>query len=55
MSKAPSHIGHDHTHGMARNSLRLAFFLILLILITEVVGGLLANSLTLLSDAGHVI
>ena len=47
--------GHNHTHGLARNSLRLAFFLTLIILIAELVGGLLANSLALLSDAGHVI
>lgn len=49
------HSGHNHTHGMARNSLRLAFFLTLIILIAELVGGLLANSLALLSDAGHVV
>jgi cobalt-zinc-cadmium efflux system protein len=53
MSKG--HSGHNHTHGLARNSLRLAFFLTLLILIAELVGGLLANSLALLSDAGHVV
>ena len=49
------HSGHNHTHGMARNSLRLAFFLTLIILITELVGGLLANSLALISDAWHVV
>jgi cobalt-zinc-cadmium efflux system protein len=49
------HNGHNHTHGLARNSLRLAFFLTLIIVIVEVVGGLLANSLALLSDAGHVV
>ena len=47
--------GHDHTHGMAKQSLRLAFFLTIIILIVEVTGGLLANSLALLSDAGHVV
>ena len=55
MSHAHSHGGHDHTHGMARNSLRLAFFLTLIILVAEIAGGLLANSLALLSDAGHVV
>ena len=49
------HSGHNHTHGLARNSLRLAFFLTLIILIAELAGGLLANSLALLSDAGHVV
>lgn len=46
---------HDHTQGMARQTLRLAFFLTLLILAAEVIGGLLANSLALLADAGHVL
>lgn len=49
------HVDHDHTHGMAKQTLRLAFFLTLLILAAEVAGGLLANSLALLSDAGHVL
>jgi cobalt-zinc-cadmium efflux system protein len=40
---------------MAQQTLRLAFFLTLLILVAEVVGGILANSLALLSDAGHVL
>jgi cobalt-zinc-cadmium efflux system protein len=55
MSNGHSHSGHNHTYGLARNSLRLAFFLTLIILLAEVVGGLLANSLALLSDAGHVV
>jgi cobalt-zinc-cadmium efflux system protein len=49
------HAGHDHTHGMARQTLRLAFFLTMLILAAELVGGFAANSLALLSDAGHVL
>jgi cobalt-zinc-cadmium efflux system protein len=55
MSDEHSHSEHNHTHGLARKSLRLAFFLTLIILLAEVVGGLLANSLALLSDAGHVV
>src|ERR1700676_1812273 len=49
------HAGHDHSHGMAKQSLRLAFFLTMLILVAELVGGFAANSLALLSDAGHVV
>ena len=49
------HAGHNHSHGMAKQSLRLAFFLTMLILIAELVGGFVANSLALLSDAGHVV
>src|SRR6202049_3614792 len=49
------HAGHNHSHGMAKQSLRLAFFLTMLILVAELVGGFAANSLALLSDAGHVV
>ena len=49
------HTGHDHTHGMAKQTLRLAFFLTILILGAEIIGGLIANSLALLSDAGHAL
>src|SRR5262245_52933921 len=44
---------HNHSHGMAKNALRLAFFLSLLIIVAEVIGGVFAHSLALLSDAGH--
>ena len=49
------HHHHDHTHGLAKRGLRLAFFLTAVILGVEVMGGVLANSLALLSDAGHVV
>ncbi len=49
------HAGHDHTHGMAKQTLRLAFFLSLIILAAELIGGILSHSLALLSDAGHVL
>src|SRR5579859_1624239 len=50
-----THAGHNHAHGLAEQSLRLAFFLTMLILIAELAGGFFANSLALLSDAGHVV
>ena len=46
------HAGHDHTHGMAKQTLRLAFFLSLIIVAAEVGGGLLAHSLNGLSESG---
>src|SRR5947209_15893347 len=49
------HEGHSHTQGMAKQTLRLAFFLTMLIIAAEVTGGLLAHSLALLSDAGHAL
>ena len=50
-----SHQGHNHAHGMAKKTLRLAFFLTLIILVAGLTGGILANSLALLSDAGHIV
>src|SRR5205807_8401896 len=51
------HVGHqhNHTHGMAKQTLRFAFFLTIIILAAELVGGIIGNSLALLSDAGHVV
>lgn len=56
--EAHDHKGHDHTHDL-KNTLysRLwwAFFINLVFLIIEVIGGLLVNSLALLADAGHML
>ena len=46
---------HNHSHGLIGAKLRTAFFLTIVILAVEVVGGVLSNSLALLSDAGHVL
>lgn len=46
---------HGHSHAFTRESLRLGFALTAMILIVELIGGLLAHSLALLSDAGHVL
>jgi len=47
--------GHTHAPGQGgERGLRLALGLTLVILCVEVVGGLLAHSLALLADAGHV-
>jgi cobalt-zinc-cadmium efflux system protein len=55
MSHEHSGHNHNHIHGMAKQTLRIAFFLTIIILVAELVGGLFANSLALLSDAGHVV
>ena len=50
---------HDHHHGISpdadRGKLRLALGLILGFMVVEVVAGLLADSLALLSDAAHML
>ncbi len=45
---------HDHGHSGGRDLL-IALSITLLMMVVEIVGGLLANSLALLSDAGHML
>ncbi|CAA7601720.1 cation diffusion facilitator family transporter [Acididesulfobacillus acetoxydans] len=54
--------GHSHKHGglgghvhASGDRLKWAFWATMIILAVEVIGGSLANSLALLSDAGHVL
>src|SRR5262245_1284627 len=55
------HSDHSHVHPQERNrkaSQRLLFIVLILTfayMLAEVVGGYLANSLALLSDAGHML
>jgi cobalt-zinc-cadmium efflux system protein len=55
--------GHEHdnaqglskVHGGGKKDLLIAFSITLLMMVAEVIGGLLSNSLALLSDAGHML
>ena len=56
--------GHTHDHGHSHGPsggpsqagrLRIALAITLLVLVAELVGGFVANSLTLLADAGHML
>lgn len=49
--------GHDHHHGHNANkkSLLLSLGIITTFLVVEVIGGIMTNSLALLSDAGHML
>jgi cobalt-zinc-cadmium efflux system protein len=57
------HHGHEHDHDHEDvfhshapiGKMKLAFFLTLIILIVELIGGFISHSLALLSDAGHVV
>jgi len=49
-------MGHDHhTAAGLGNKLKYSIIISLAILVAEVIGGLISNSLALLSDAGHVL
>ncbi|KKB34701.1 cation diffusion facilitator family transporter [Bacillus thermotolerans] len=49
-------MGHNHNHANNnRSALKWSFFLISIYMIVEVIGGLMTNSLALLSDAGHML
>ncbi len=58
MTHTHDHHHHDgelfHTHVPA-DRMRLAFFVTIGILVVEIVGAIVSNSLALLSDAGHVL
>ncbi|KGR85388.1 cation diffusion facilitator family transporter [Lysinibacillus odysseyi] len=49
--------GHDHSHVHTSNKkvLFVSFLIIASFMVVEVIGGLLTNSLALLSDAGHML
>ena len=50
---------HNHTHSetqaLNRRGLKIAFAITLTIMVVEAIGGVMANSLALLSDAGHML
>ena len=46
---------HDHTHGANKKALTISLILIASFMIVEIIGGVLTNSLALLSDAGHML
>jgi cobalt-zinc-cadmium efflux system protein len=48
---------HDHSgHGdVTGRPLKITLGLVLVIMVAEVIGGLVSNSLALLSDAGHML
>ena len=48
------HAGHDHGGGDSAR-LRLALAITATLLIAEVIGGILSNSIALLADAGHML
>jgi cobalt-zinc-cadmium efflux system protein len=52
---------HDHDHGLrqvsagGKKDILIALTITLLMMVAEAIGGLLSNSLALLSDAGHML
>lgn len=50
-----SHDHDHHSHHANKKVLAISFFLIFFFMLVEVVGGILTNSLALLSDAGHML
>ncbi|MEQ6391147.1 cation diffusion facilitator family transporter [Bacillaceae bacterium S4-13-58] len=46
---------HSHTHGANKKALLISFLITTCFMIIELIGGLLTNSLALLSDAGHML
>ncbi|MTH51877.1 cation diffusion facilitator family transporter [Bacillus mangrovi] len=56
MGHAHGHSHHGHSHASAnKKALKLSFFLIASFMVVEIIGGIMTNSLALLSDAGHML
>lgn len=49
------HGHHHHSHSANKHALLISFIFIFTFMIIEVFGGILTNSLALLSDAGHML
>jgi cobalt-zinc-cadmium efflux system protein len=49
------HAGHDHTAGASEKSLRIALALTASFLLVEFIGGIVTESLALISDAAHML
>ncbi|SFL41381.1 cobalt-zinc-cadmium efflux system protein [Gracilibacillus orientalis] len=47
--------GHSHDHTSNKKALLISFIFISTFMVIEVIGGILTNSLALLSDAGHML
>ncbi|MBQ11222.1 MAG: cation transporter [Planctomyces sp.] len=52
---ASNHRGHSHTREASRRNLAIALGLTAGYMVVELVGGIMANSLSLLADAGHMV
>jgi cobalt-zinc-cadmium efflux system protein len=50
-----SHAGHDHTAGANEKSLKIALGLTSVFLLVEFIGGIMTESLALISDAAHML
>jgi cobalt-zinc-cadmium efflux system protein len=55
MSLKPSHHDHHEVREASRRSLLAALILTALLMVAEIVGGILAGSLSLLAHAGHML
>lgn len=55
MGHGHDHAHHHHTHGANKKTLTIGFVIITAFMLIEVIGGIVTNSLALLSDAGHML
>ena len=53
--RSHDHHGHKHGRSASRRNLTITLGLITSYMVVEVVGGVMANSLSLLADAGHMV
>jgi cobalt-zinc-cadmium efflux system protein len=50
-----NHSSHEIQSAIGRRALRINLIIVLVVMVVEIIGGLLSNSLSLLGDAGHML
>ncbi|MFC2020608.1 cation diffusion facilitator family transporter [Chloroflexota bacterium] len=55
MNNHHSEAGHEHGNTTSRSRLKIVIAIVVTIMVAEVIGGIISNSLALLGDAGHML
>jgi len=50
-----SEVGHNHGRAVSSSRLKIILAIVVVIMVAELIGGLISNSLALLGDAGHML
>ena len=52
---AHNHNQHEIQSAIGRRALKINLIIVLVVMVVEIIGGLISNSLSLLGDAGHML
>ena len=52
---ADNHNEHTHTEFESNRGLAIALGIVIVMMVVEIIGGIMSNSLALIGDAGHML